>query len=195
MDNQTAHFIKCAMTASSALHPTLWRTCRVLANRPRLKIFNLLMRTEPLAVSAVAERLNFTVPAASQCLRALEARGILTSRRVSRRVDYRLNTDAATPLAAPLRVTFQRNSTPIETVFKLATAFTHPRRVEIYRALAATSRTQGQLQAFTRISGRALLRHLGKLEARDFIQLREDTYHVIERTDPFGRALADLALG
>ena len=74
---------------SPSSQPTLWRTCRVLANRKRLQTLALLIRQPNQTVSAVAERMSLSVPAASQYLRALEARGLLTCRRVGRRVEYR----------------------------------------------------------------------------------------------------------
>src|SRR5437870_8771631 len=76
-----------AMSPSS--QPTLWRTWRVLANRKRLQTLALLIRQPNQTVSAVAERIGLSTPAASQYLRALEARGLLTCRRVGRRVEYR----------------------------------------------------------------------------------------------------------
>jgi DNA-binding transcriptional ArsR family regulator len=182
------------MTNSPALHPTLWRTCRVLANRTRLAIFDLLRKEQPLSVSAVAERLKLALPFASQSLRALEARGLRTSRRRNRSVLYRLNLDPGAALVAPVRQAFQRQSRPIEHVFRMVTAFTHPRRIEVYRALAAASRNRELLGAFTRIPERALRRHLAKLESRGFVQQRQGVYDVVEPTDELTRVLARLAL-
>ena len=194
MDNQRHTLQSVPMLPAANLHPTLWRTCRVLANRTRLKMLDLMIRKQPLTVSAVAEELDLPVPVASQYLRALEARGFLASRRVGRRVDYRPNPDATAPLVASLRTAFQRYSMPLETTFKIATAFTHPRRVEIYRSLAAMSRNREQLQAYARISGRALNRHLVKLESRGFIRQQKGVYEIVERADAFGKAIAKLAL-
>ena len=183
------------MTAPS-LRPTLWRTCRVLANRTRLKIFGLLLQQSPRTVSALAARLQLSLPVASQYLRALEARGLLTSSRVGRRVNYRLNAvhaESVHGLVAPLRSVFQREPAPVESLFKLSTAFTHPRRIEIFRALKAGARSLGQLQAATRISVPALVRHLGKLEARGFVVCRRGIFSITTPPGAFGRALARLA--
>jgi DNA-binding transcriptional ArsR family regulator len=186
------------MTAAPALHPTLWRTCRVLANRTRLRVFGLLVRQSAQPVSAVAWRLQLPLPVASQSLRALEARGLLTVRRVGRRVQYRLNTTtggAAPELVAPLRSALRRGPWAMNSVFRLSTAFTHPRRIEIYRVLKAQARTLGQVQAATRISVPALLRHLGKLKARGFVGRRGAIYSATKPPEGFGRALARLAAG
>ena len=180
--------------AAPILRPTLWRTCRVLANRTRLKMLDLLIREQPLSVSALASQLNIALPVASQSLRALEARGFLISRRVSRRVDYRLNYEGASRLVASVRQAFQLYPMPLETIFKLATAFTHPRRVEVFRALAGSSRSVDQLRSFTRIPGRSLYRHLAKLESRGFVRQQQGLFQIVERTDALGKSLARLAL-
>lgn len=179
------------------LQPTLWRTCRVLANRTRLKIFSLLLAQPGLTVSALASRFHLTVPAASRHLRALDSRGFLTPRRVSRWVQYRPASadavEAVQPLEA-LRAKCQRNPN-LDSVFKLATAFTHPRRPEIFRAVQDKPRTLGELKSVTGISPPALLRHLQKLEARGFIvhqRRRRRVYAAIRHSDPFGRVLASL---
>lgn len=176
--------------------PTLWRTCRVLANRTRLAILGLLVKESSQTVSAVALSLQLSLPVASQYLRALEARGLLVSRRVGRRVEYRLNVAAsasAHPLVGPLRSAFQRTTSPIEMIFKLATGFTHPRRIEILRVLTAETRTLAEVQTDTRISVAALQRHLRKLEARGFVVCRKGIYSVTDPPNAFGQALARLA--
>lgn len=180
------------------LQPTLWRTCRVLANRIRLDMFGLLLRQPNQSVSAVARQLHLALCSASEYLRALEARGLLAARRPGRRVEYRVSSATAkgpaAGLVAALRTTFLREPQPAETVFHLATAFTHPRRIEILRVLRTGPRDLEQIRAATRMSTWALLRHLKKLEARDFITVLESMYQVTERKDALGRELMRLAL-
>ena len=48
----------CHMTNAHPLQPTLWRTCRVIANRTRLQILALLLRQPGQTVSAVAAHLG-----------------------------------------------------------------------------------------------------------------------------------------
>jgi DNA-binding transcriptional ArsR family regulator len=171
----------------------------MLANRRRLQIFRLLVHERCLTVSAVAQRLKLVLPVASQYLRGLEARGFLEARRVADRVYYGLSAaDALRPaqlLVPALRVALRGDSGSVEKVFKLATAFTHPRRIEIFRALERGGRTVGQLRALTGISRFALGRHLAKLEARGFVVGRAGSYAVAKPRDGFGRALARLAGG
>lgn len=187
------------MALAPPLQPTLWRTCRVLANRSRLQIFALLIRQPGQTVSAVADHLKLPLPVASQYLRALEARGLLTVRRAGRRVGYRpCAATAGNPaqgLVTALRQAFQQNPESVETLFKAATAFTHQRRIEIFRVLKHTPQTFEQLQTDTGISARALRRHLKKLEARAFVACQSGWYVAENRPDPLGRELARIAAG
>ena len=189
----------CDMSAPHTLQPTLWRTCRVLANRARLRMFGLLVQQPDQTVSAVAQHFNLPLPVASQYLRAMEARGLLTARRTGSRVSYRVSEPEAagpvSPLLEALRLAFQRESNPGEAIFKLATAFTHPRRLALFRALGAGARTAAQLREATRISHDAVWRHLAKLEARGFVARRARTYELVSQRDGVARALARLASG
>jgi DNA-binding transcriptional ArsR family regulator len=83
--------------------------------------------------------------------------------------------------------------TPLEApIFNLATGFTHPRRVEIFRALKDQPRTLSQLQAATGISGRALARHLRKLHARGLVLGQPRWYAVVPLLDALGLTLLRL---
>ena len=179
---------------SVPLQPTLWRTCRVIANRTRLQMLALLFEQPGQTVSAVATRLKQPLSITSEYLRSLEARGLLMVRHVGSRVVYRPSpaaTDAPGPaLSAALGLAFKRETSPGETVFKLATAFTHPRRIEIFRALQGAPRRVEELQETTHIPYWPLLRHLHKLEKRGFVVCQEEAYSTVKRNDPFGRELA-----
>jgi len=186
------------MTTTKPLQPTLWRTCRVLANRTRLQMLMAVFQQPGQTVSTVAARLNLSLPVASMYLRALEARGLLVARRVGRQVNYRAaSVEAATPsaeIAAALKSVFRNENIPLETVLKLATAFTHPRREEIYRAIHARPRTLLEIQTFTGISIPALVRHLRKLKSRGFVGCHSGYYVAISRADALGRKLAQVAV-
>ena len=186
------------MTISPALQPTLWRTCRVLANRQRLEMFRRLLQEPDQTVSAVAKGLDLSLPLASLALRAMEARGLLTVRRVGRWVKYECRRvqagEPSATLVAALRQTFQRQSQPIEAIFKLATAFTHPRRIEVFRALQKGPRSMVEIQMMTRISVPALVRHLRKLTDRGLVAGELGRYQIVDRPDALGRELARLAM-
>ena len=186
------------MRATPMLQPTLWRTCRVLANRTRLRIFVLLLEQPGQTVSTVAASLKLSLPVASQYLRAMEARSLLKVRRFGLRVAYRIADDQTGPaqgLVRALRQTFRSDSSLVETIFKQATAFTHARRIECFRELSGRAQTLAELRAATGISVRAIVRHINKLEARGFIVCRQSQYAVAGRSDAFGRELARLAAG
>ena len=178
--------------------PTLWRTCRVLANRQRLQILTLLIRQPGQTVSSVARHMRLSLPAASQYLGALEARELLSCRRVGLYVEYRpaamTSEGGGGAIATALRMVLGRRRQSPDALFKLATAFTHPRRIEVYRAIKNGADSFVRLQAETHISARALARHLAKLEARNFIKNERDVYAVRDHPHPVGRVLARLAV-
>jgi len=198
VDNHVQTLQSLHMTTTQPLRPSLWRTCRVIANRNRLRIFGCLVRQPDQTVSAIARRLQLSVPVASQYLRALESRGLLTVRRVGSRVYYRISAGEAPvaiqPLVAALRHAFERSPNPVEFIFKQATAFTHPRRVAIYQAVDHGAQTVDDLHARLRISRFAAARHLAKLEARKFVAVREDACVAVQTQNEVARALAKIAM-
>ena len=142
--------------------------------------------------------MKLSLPTASQYLRALEARGLLSCRRVGRRVEYRLadgrNEGGANQIVAALRCVLGRSGDRVERLFKLATAFTHPRRVEIFRAISGGANSFETIQAATRIPGPALQRQLDKLGSRGFIASRRGRYAARTPANPFALALVRLAI-
>jgi hypothetical protein len=60
------------MSEPPILQPTLWRTCRVLANRNRLQLLELLIEEPSQTVSLLAKRLRLSAK--------LEARGFVTQK-------------------------------------------------------------------------------------------------------------------
>src|SRR5688572_25481825 len=60
---------------------SVWRTCRVLANRRRLRMLALVVRRPGQTLSALARGVNVTVSAGSQYVRVLETFGMLRTRR------------------------------------------------------------------------------------------------------------------
>src|ERR1700726_877142 len=117
------------MLSNSGLRPTLWRTCRVLANRNRLRIFHSLLQQPDQTVSAIASRFGLLLSVASESLRLLESRSLLTARRTGKYVKYRVvptrRDNPKSRLAAELRArhvarTFETAS---DTRLSLVTAF------------------------------------------------------------------------
>lgn len=184
--------------SNEQLHPTLWRTCRVLASTTRLRLLAQLARKQPQSVSELAEQLALTLPVASQALRALESRGLLKARRIRRRVEYRIlaSDDAGSiaDLVFALQKTLRQTMDSTEEIIRLATGFTHPSRIEIYRSLQAQPLTQEQIQVATRVSFQAMFRHLRKLVSRGYVVAAGNKYQTATHPHIVGQALASLAV-
>lgn len=181
------------------LQPTLWRTCRVLANTTRLRLLAQLVRQQPQTVSQLADSVALTLSVASQSLRVLESRGLLKVKRIRRRVEYRIpsttEANALASLIAALKTSLRREPLPTAQIIKLATAFTHPSRISLYRCLNGGQKTQMQIQSAIQISAPALSRHLGKLIARDFVRLDgAGRCTAIKHPHAIGRTLAAMAV-
>ena len=187
------------VTLSSDLQPTLWRTCRTLANRNRLRIIQLLQRRGEQTVTHVAHQLRISVSLASQYLRALNARGLLRVRRAGPQAYYRTGADRCVPSAQPLvralRLTFSNHDEAAERTIRRLTAFTHPRRVDVVRCLSQEPLTRDDLRARTGISRQSLERHLKKLRSRGFIEKRGRLYHCAASSHPLDQTLITLAIG
>jgi len=187
-------------TIKVPLHPTLWRTCRVLASEPRLRILLDLLREPDQTVADVAKNHGLSESYASQCLRALNARGLLAVRRVGRYVIYWGAPDPTVPhsgrLLRALREVANREEAPVASIYRDATAFTHPRRIVIMRALVAEQGLPlSLLRELTGISTPALKRHLRKLRSRGFFRATPRGYAPSTPEGEFGRALLRLVGG
>jgi DNA-binding transcriptional ArsR family regulator len=154
-------------------HPTLWRTSRVLANRRRLDCLKAVLDDPGLTVEAVAEGSKVPVSAASVALRALQARGLISARRISRWVSYHPVADPLVPSAEPVlkavSAAFQEGLSA-ESIIRQVTAFTHPRRLLAVRCLQKESPLDIAILAVRcQMSGQAAYRHVGKLAARGVV--------------------------
>lgn len=186
------------MPKESQNRPTLWRTCRGLANRRRLRIFGFLVGHPPQTVSTVAKCLNLPLSTTSKALRLLESRSLLLAQRTGSLVKYSVGTDRAstpsgltTALRRALREVNQEEN--VDAIFSLVTAFTHPRRIEIFRALWDRPQRFEQLQTATGVPPWALYRHLKKLEDRGFIKHHSGLYQAAQPTNAVQRELMRLA--
>lgn len=160
------------------LKPTLWRTCRALANDTRLRMFQYLLKHPNQTVSEVAAAMHLSISIASQYLRALNARGLLCAQRHAGFVRYAVAPDPAVPetrgLVMALRESLCKGTRQERAVvFRILTAFTHPRRVEIMAVLHTfPACTVRELARQARIPRTSLERHLKKLESRGFVVWR-----------------------
>ena len=158
-----------------SLKPTLWRTCRVLANEKRLSCLKAVLEQPGCSVGEIAERVSISEALASEILRALQARGLIRANRQSRWVYYSPKPDPlvvdAGPLFKALRRALLVEGKSEREIIHVLTAFTHPRRLEILRRLQKVPDgvSANDLSVFTRISLPALYRHLAKLTARGLV--------------------------
>lgn len=163
----------------NAYQPTIWRTCRVLANANRLQCLQAVLIAPGATVGEVAEQCGIPHNQASICLRALQARGLIQSARESRWVRYYPQPDPIVPSASPILAgisrTLMTDKMPIRDILQCVTAFTHPRRLAMLALLL--QRRSVALAEFSRtchISLPALQRHLAKLQRRNMVAPVDD---------------------
>jgi DNA-binding transcriptional ArsR family regulator len=180
------------------LRPSIWRTCRTLANRQRLALLRYLLGHPESGVSAMARDMGLSVSSASQHLRALNARGLLLVRRAGRFVYYRVGSDESVPdtaaILAAVADALQTRVRPTETVFRTVTACTHARRLDILRSLSGRGLTLSEMKHATGVSLSALQRHLRKLKARGFVTCADGRYRRCKPRDSLTRTLGLLAM-
>lgn len=178
-------------------HPTVWRTCRVLANAGRIKCLKVVLEQPGSTVGEVAAGTRISENLASEHLRALQARGLIQACRKSRWVHYAPAPDPLVPSARPLLTTLRQalltqKKTEAEIIHTL-TAFTHPRRLAILRYFQkAESASAEDIAAATRISLPALSRHLGKLAARRLVSCGGHRWQLTQRVGRLEKTLLSL---
>lgn len=181
---------------TTGLHPTLWRTCRALANHGRLDILSRLGKEGEQTVSRMAEEIGRPVSAVSENMRILNARGLLKVRRRGKHVYYRVGADssishAGTLLSAVARTLRSQPDGP-SCVFKAVTSVTHPRRIIILSELHRESLPFAALSHRCKISKPALNRHLLKLQARGLIIRGKGVYRLAKPKDALRKCLLNL---
>ncbi len=178
------------------LHPTLWRTCRVLAGPTRVRLLRVLLANPGLTVTETAERLNLGLSRASQELRRINARGLLAVCRVGAEVRYRLAPDPLVADAAPLTESIQRvlrrggDRTTADFV-RVARGFTYPRRLAIVRRLLTGPAARVAIRHATGIPLPSLKRHLRILVRCRLVRARDGVYHLLPACHPLLRAILD----
>lgn len=177
------------------LKPTLWRTCRALANRIRLRMLQHIFKHPGQTVSEIAEAMDLPVSMASHYLRVLNARGLLGVKRHARYARYVAVADPAVvgmrKLVMALRDSLSKGSERERVVvFRILTAFTHPRRLAILGILRKyPGATAEELKWRVRIPDRSLRRHLKKLAARHFVVKKGDRLYLRVPRHALARAL------
>lgn len=181
------------------LHPTLWRTCRTLANARRLACLKAVLARPGSTVEELADAARLPQDQASLCLRALQARGLIQAVRQSRWVRYNPVPDSSVPSAAPTLAALQRaffhDKLTAADITQLLTAFTHPRRLTILSHLRLNAvQPVDQLSRLTQVSPPALWRHLRKLKRRGLVNQTADGWQLSAAPAPLAQILLTIAL-
>ena len=181
----------------AAYHPTVWRTCRILANSNRLRCLKTVLEEPSSAVGEIAERTRLSVCHASEYLRALQARGLIQARRESRWVRYVAVPDplvaGTRPLLNALRRVLLKERQNEVSVIRTLTAFTHPRRLAILCLLQERSPLYAEdIAAITRISLCAFSRHVRKLQLRGLVECDGGKWSQVQPRDALARTLLSL---
>ena len=163
-------------------HPTLWRTCRVLANMHRLACLTSVLKEPGRSVEQIATAAGIAETKAGLSLRALQSRGLIAARRESRWVRYYPEPDPLVPSAKPVLVALQQchaSGVADSEIFRTVTAFTHPRRLIMLRCLQINGALPAEtLATKCRISLPAVYRHLSKLQNRALIHVSADSQEI-----------------
>lgn len=179
------------------LSPTLWRTCRVLAGPTRLALLRRILKTPGQSVSQLADAEAISWPRASQELRRLQSRGLVTVERVGRWVRYYPETDplvsSAKPILRAMRETFARVSpAQSERVAAVAQGLGHPRRLDILRALRGAPVNLAELESTLAIPAASLWHHLEFMRAGEWVRLQDEEWRLKEPSLPLAQCLLRL---
>jgi len=166
------------------LNPTLWRTCRVLANIRRLNIIQHLSCKAPLTLTQLATVCKMSLPSCSQYTRQITARGLCRETQKGRYAYFDLYPDPAIPFSSILLQGIVASLKYAKKDYKEQmadlTAYTHVRRIKIVNFIASKGSVRlCDMQHELHISESALLRHINKLLRRNVVSLSDDErYHL-----------------
>ena len=187
------------MKEINSLAPTLWRTCRVMANHKRMHCLHTVLRTPGLTVELVAGATGLSVSKASLFLRAIQSRGLISSRRKSRWNLYYAEPEASVKaskafLDAVRSAFFTERLSEAEIVNALK-AYTHARRIDIVRQLAYADFVDfHDFSVRVQISPPALFRHMRHLRVHGVIELENESYKLANPKTDFSHDLLRIIL-
>lgn len=179
------------------LNPTLWRTCRVLAGPTRVRLLRLVLAAPGATVTRLAEEAEISLSRASQELRRLQSRGLLSAARRGVFVRYLPEPDPQVPSARPLFLAMkaalaQGGPAREREIRRIAAGLSHPRRILLFRELLDGPRTVQMLQSSLAISLDAVYRHLQTLEQGGLVRRKSGVVRVVRNSHPLVRCLTDL---
>lgn len=177
------------------LHPTLWRTCRVLAGNTRLDLFRQIAARSDQTVSDLAAQVKISLPRASQELRRIQSRGLLQAVRRGLFVRYRPVPDRSVSTAVPILQAVQetfRRFPGNDSILPLARAFSHARRLALIQLLLRGPWTIQDLESIAGMSRNTLNRHLCRLREAGLTRRIGKKIAIAETDHPLARCLLDL---
>ena len=165
----------------SIIPPTLWRTCRIIANESRLQLLREIFKVPRQDVSTLAASIGLTLGSTSNQLTLLCNEGFITPHRRGQRVLY----DDVIPYAPfhikQLQTALKKellSGSPSHAIYREATGLSHQRRIELVKRLSKAPRSMEQLIDETVMSYSALSRHLKKLIARGYVSYSSKQYRL-----------------
>jgi DNA-binding transcriptional ArsR family regulator len=179
------------------LNPTLWRTCRMLSGKMRLELMRRIIERPDQTVSELAAAMGLSRPRASQELRRLQSRGLVQAAREGRRVRYRPVPDPQVSSAARLLPAMKaalghRSPEADDQTIRIAQAFSHERRLRIFRELLNGPCAAAELPFATQIPAIAIFRHLRTLKAGGMVRRRGKAWEVVPNSHPLAKCMAGL---
>jgi len=175
-----------------------WKTCRILANKTRLRILRWLLEKSELCEFEIALFLGITRPSTSRHIRLLSESGFIKTRPRSKWLVCSLRDQKPEDPLHDVQKILVKNlasgEKQIDKIYRSATAFTHERRCCIIRLLQNKSMPLEELVNTADISAVALLRHLKKLINRGLVTETDDVYHFSRPSDPLTNSLINMVL-
>ncbi|WP_168441939.1 ArsR family transcriptional regulator [Pontiella desulfatans] len=161
-----------------------------------MTLLRALISHPECTVSGLAEAIHVSKGVASTNLRAINARGLITSRQAGKYVFYSAqanpHVDNAPEILEALEAAFSAGMSNGQ-IIHCATAFTNRRRIEIVRVLRHGVRSLRGLLIETDIPHPALHRHLRKLTRRDVVFQEDSLYSLKTPAHPFAGVLLEIA--
>ncbi len=179
------------------LHPTLWRTCKMLAGSTRIRLLRQLHEHPGDGVSALGRRVGIKEAAASQELRRIQSRGLLQSERQGVLLIYRMGADPQVSTAAPILKAIQtalreRPSDQDADMATISFGLANERRIRIVRSLLEEPRPLPALQYELHIPAHPFQAHMQSLFNSGFVIRSEGMARAAVPDHPLAKALAKL---
>ena len=179
------------------LHPTLWRSCRILSGKTRIELLRLVVDRPDLSVAELAAQLKISVPRASQELRRLQSRGLIQAVRTGVHVRYRPVPDRLVSTAAPLLQAMQetfRQFPPAadDQSLLIAVAFSHERRLALARLLLPGAMDIQSLEEMAGLARNPLNRHLRILREGGVIRRSGKILAIADNPHPLAQGLLEI---